>query len=132
MNHKVKLPWVEGGASNVKQPAPKTEWGPRAWHWLHSQAINYPAHPSKTDQTTMFARFWSFIQTLPCADCRVHATKYASDYPPDFSNSSGFQTWAWRFHNTVNRRLGKDLMTAEEYREAYAEEITQNYWKYVV
>jgi hypothetical protein len=131
MSYEIPLPWLVQGPAKPK-PVPKSEWGPRGWAWLHTQAINYSAHPSKADQMAMFARFWSFIQTLPCQECRIHATNYAREYPPDFSGSAGFQTWAWRFHNAVNYRLGKPLMTAEEYRQTYAEEIAASYWKYVV
>jgi len=128
MDRGVALPWLNAGAS---EPAPKDVWGPRGWYWLHAQAISYPESPTRSDQTAMFARFWSFVQTLPCPECRVHATTYAREYPPDFSGSTGLQTWAWRFHNAVNYRLGKPLMLAEEYREAYREELARSYWSYV-
>lgn len=130
MSHEVPLPWLRTREPPPK-PVPKSEWGSRGWAWLHTQAINHPAYPSELDRIAMFARFWSFIQTLPCSECRIHATEYAREYPPDFSGSAGFQTWAWRFHNAVNLRLGKPLMSAEEYRRTYAEEISKNYWKYV-
>jgi hypothetical protein len=107
---------------------PLNVWGPQGWYWLHTQAIKYPVSPSKADQAAMFARFWAFIQTLPCPECKYHATAYARAYPPDFSGSAGFQTWAWRFHNAVNLRLGKPLMSAEEYQATYEAETTRGYW----
>lgn len=109
----------------------KDVWGPKAWAWLHAQAIHYPANPAKGDRLAMFARFWSFIHTLPCPECRAHAVAYARRYPPDFSGSEAFQTWAWCFHNSVNHRLGKPLMTAEEYRREYRSEIAESYWRLV-
>lgn len=121
-----ELPWPAAG-----KPVPKSVWGPRGWYWLHVQAINYPASPKPADRTAAFARFWSFVQTLPCPECQQHALAYARQYPPDFSGSSGFQTWAWRFHNAVNYRLGKPLMSAEEYQLMYKTEMDQSYWKYV-
>jgi hypothetical protein len=125
MFRREKLPWLAAGAGWA--PAPKAEWGPRAWHWLHLEAINYPAAPEKGVRLAAFARFWAFVQGLPCAECRAHATRYARAYPPDFSGSAGYQTWAWRFHNAVNRRLGKPLMAAEEYRRAYQVELARRY-----
>lgn len=139
MNSEVKLPWAApaatgghagAGAAAPPAPAPKSEWGPRGWAWIHVEAINFPARPAGADRRAMFARFWAFVQTLPCPECQKHATDYTRDYPPDFSCSAGFQTWAWRFHNAVNRRLGKPLMQAEDYRRSYSEEISQSYWKY--
>lgn len=124
----VQTPWV--AAANA-QPAPKNEWGPRGWAWLHSEAIAFPANPTNSERVEMFTRFWSFVTTLPCEECRGHATAYSRKYPPDFSGSAGFQTWAWRFHNAVNKRLGHGLMIAEDYRKTYAEEISKKNWRYV-
>ncbi len=74
------------------RPVTKSVWGPLAWHWLHTQAIDYPARPTKVEQMAMLGRFWAFVQTLPCPECRAHATQYAREYPPDFTGTERFQT----------------------------------------
>jgi hypothetical protein len=125
------LPWAAVGGDGRGPPPTKDVWGPLGWAWLHRQAIDFPAAPAPPEQAAAFIRFWAFVQTLPCAECRVHATRYAREFPPDFSGSAGYQTWAWHFHNAVNRRLGKPLMSAEEYQAAYAEEIAASYWRFV-
>lgn len=127
INMSVELPWLKPGA----KPVPKKVWGPRGWQWAHSEAINYPAAPTPRQQQAAHLRFWAFIQGLPCGECRYHATEYARVYPPDFSGTHNYQTWMWRFHNAVNRRLGKPLISAEEYRELYKEEMAKTYWQYV-
>ena len=109
----------------------KEQWGPRGWAWLHTLAIYYSANPTPQEQRAMFARFWSFIQKLPCPECRLHTIKYARAYPPDFSGSAGFQTWVWRFHNAVNFRLDKPLITSEEYNDIYADDLSKIYAKYI-
>ena len=119
--------WLFGVEGEIS----RDEWGPRGWYWLHTQAINYAADPSEQDRMGMRNRFWAFIQSLPCPECRLHATRYARLYPPNFSGGSAFQTWAWRFHNAVNHRLGKPLMDCEEYRKTYASELAGSYWNYV-
>ena len=118
------LPWRKTGGA----PELKCDWGPRGWYWLHAQAIDYPADPSKQNRITTHTRFWEFVQTLPCPECRRHATDYVRAYPIDLADTMSFQTWAWRFHNAVNRRLGKLLMDAASYRAAYAEEMSRCYW----
>ena len=128
MNKLISLPYAYLGGEAGET---KDVWGPKAWHWLHLQAINYPENPSKVDRTSMFMRFWSFIHTLPCSECRAHAVSYIQKFPPDFSSSRQFQVWAWRFHNTVNYRLGKPLMTASEYKKTYASEISKSYWQHI-
>ena len=54
-----------------------------------------------------FFRQWiiSFVQTLPCKECREHATRYIKENDPD--EESSFSVWAWKFHNTVTTRIGK-------------------------
>jgi FAD-linked sulfhydryl oxidase len=129
MSAEVHLPWTTLGGGD--RTAPKNEWGPRGWAWLHTQAINYPENPSKRDQLLMFTQYWAFIISLPCARCRLHAVQYTRNTPPNLTGSSGFQTWAWKFHNSVNHRLGKPCMSPEEYRAAYAEETAATHWRHI-
>lgn len=44
---------------------------------------------------------------LPCKICRNHAIAYLESNPPEYSHNAF--DWAWRFHNAVNARLGKDF-----------------------
>mgnify|MGYP001610795868 CR=1 FL=1 len=67
------------------------------------------------------------MASLPCVYCQTHAYEYAHQHPPDFETSARYQTWAWRFHNAVNKRLGAPLMSADGYRQTYAEELAQQY-----
>ena len=112
----VVLPWV---AQNHPAPMPKAEWGPIGWAWLHTEAINYPAAPSHRDRVEAYRRFWSFIKTLPCFECRTHSIEYIRAHPPNFVGTESYQDWAWRFHNAVNYRLKKPLMSREEYYATY-------------
>jgi FAD-linked sulfhydryl oxidase len=117
------LPDLAGG--------PPSAWGAKAWRWLHLLAINYSESPTRAEQLRTFLLFWSFCQTLPCPTCRAHATAYARRHPPDFSGSAGFQTWAWRFHNATNLRLGKPALTAEAYRVLYQADLAWRYKDYL-
>lgn len=108
--------WVWGGA-------PKKEWGPRGWRWLHVAAINYPAAPTMPEARLMFRRIWNFLAHLPCEDCQAHALQFAIRWPPDLAGPDTLQRWAHDFHNSVNRRLGKPSLRYEDYLEMYAAEI---------
>lgn len=109
----------------------KNVWGPTKWYELHTAAISYPVNPSRDEKVDMRIWFWRFVYVLPCVECRTHATEYASKYPPDVSGGREFQTWAWRFHNAVNSRLKKPLMSVEMYHKAYQNEIDKAYAKYL-
>ena len=128
MAAEVELPWVVRGAPALGS---KSEWGPRGWAWLHALSISYPAAPTKHERFAAFARVHAFIRSLPCDECTQHATAYVRRFPPDFSGSCGLQTWAWRFHNAVNLRLGKPIVDAEAYRRLYAEELSAANWPLV-
>jgi hypothetical protein len=101
----------------------KTEWGRRGWRWLHVRAIKYPKNPTQMDATKASSALVGFIHNLPCAECRNHAIRYFRRNPPDLHSSEALQIWAWRFHNAVNARLGKSLISYEMYQLIYSKEL---------
>lgn len=85
----------------------KSIWGPRLWAEIHSTAAK--SSP---------AQFRKYLGTLPsripCEDCRYHFRSYIFTNPLlDFEDP---MIWSIDFHNAVNRRLGKKVLT---YQEAY-------------
>ena len=102
---------------------PKDVWGPRGWAWLHRLAIAYPDAPTAGEASGTFARIWAFVSNLPCAECRVHATAHVAARPPPLGGSEELQQWAWEFHNAVNRRLKKRVVSYAEYMADYAAEL---------
>ena len=85
----------------------KSIWGPRLWAEIHSTAAK--SSPAK---------FRKYLGTLPpripCEDCRYHFRSYVFTNPLlDFEDP---MIWSIDFHNAVNRRLGKKVLT---YQEAY-------------
>jgi mitochondrial FAD-linked sulfhydryl oxidase len=108
--------------------APKNEWGPKGWNWLHTLAINYPQNPTQGEGRVAYRRIWDFITHLPCAECLEHAARFVARRPPDLSSTHALQAWVWGFHNAVNARLGKRLVSYEEYSAAYADELCWANW----
>lgn len=64
----------------------------------------------------------ALFDRLPCEECRQHATQHYWAHIPDLSTSLSYQTWAYNFHNAVNRRLGKPIFSQKEYDETYLEQ----------
>ncbi len=106
----------------------KDKWGPPGWNWLHELAIEYPAEPTPEDAQTAYRRIWNFAIHLPCGECQMHATTYIKTNPPNLTSTEALQAWVWRFHNSVNRRLGKREVAYEEYQAIYADEICRALW----
>lgn len=113
------------GAVVGGRPEPPSVWGPKQWRRGHLLAIRYPDAPTQCDRAQAFMDLWTLIHNLPCSDCRGHATRYARRFPPDFTSSRGFQVWFWRFHNAVNRRLKKPLVSWEKYQQLFAADLAQ-------
>lgn len=110
--------------------APKAVWGRLGWKWLHETAIDYPLDPTPQEAAAVALRLRSFAAHLPCGECRGHATAYLAKNPPALSNTYALQSWAWRFHNAVNKRLGKPVITYEMYCRIYARELENAAWKF--
>ena len=96
------------------------EWGRLGWAWLHTLAITYPHRPTDYDRRVVSLRIWNFVSHLPCWECQRHATQFVRSYPPDTRSTHTLQRWAWNFHNAVNLRLGKPLVSFSGYQRIYA------------
>lgn len=97
----------------------KSEWGPYGWNWLHTLAATYPDSPDVEQASTVYRRLWGFASRLPCGECRTHAIAYIKANPPFLKTAAGFQHWAWRFHSSVNERLGHRDITFDAYIARY-------------
>jgi len=117
-----------GAADAAATATPKSVWGPRGWRWLHMMAIAYPRKPTKEDKLLVQRRLTDFFNALPCPECRAHSMGYLAKYPPDITDSATLQAWTWRFHNSVNARLGKPAFPFSAYQQVYLSEMCWAHW----
>ncbi len=64
-------------------------------------------------------KWWtSVIMRLPSGrcDCKRHAKAYADANPIPFGDDAACWNWGIEFHNSVNVRLGRPVLTVEEAR----------------
>lgn len=101
----------------------RNTWGPPRWDWLHCDAISYPDTPTREQAAAARRRFGEFVATLPCGTCRRHVAGFARRSPPDLRSSAAYQRWTFSFHNTVNARIQKHVMSIEDYHLVYADEL---------
>jgi hypothetical protein len=102
---------------------PKNVWGPVGWKWIHRLCINYPLVVKGHTRDAFISAVWGFITQLPCLECRSHASTYIMNNPPDMTSRYSLESWCFNFHNAVNERLHKKIITFDEYQEIYAEDI---------
>lgn len=91
-------------------------WGPGRWQSIHVTA-------SWADTPEKFKFFCSWIRDqiehLPCQECIREARAYLASNPPEKAEDAFI--WSWRFHNAVNRRLGKPEMEYTTVKQIYLE-----------
>lgn len=122
-------PGATATLSDYKDTTDPKYVGPGAWNTIHRMAFN------AQNSTSQFA-FISFMKEtchgFPCTVCRGHCTDYIKNYPmEDYLNtmvemgsqklSLGMFIWSWRFHNAVNARLKKPMMSWDTAYNLYAE-----------
>lgn len=106
--------------------ATRQYWGPRLWRVFHLMA-------NVSDRRDISALWRQFLglsaAALPCAQCRGHFTNYLRNNViikqsnpltitgPIFRDS--LKTQLRIFHNTVNLRLGKPIVSADAYKLLY-------------
>lgn len=106
--------WIR--ESRVPLPDPRY-WGPRFWFTMHTVAYFYPDDPTR-DEMLHAKNFYESLQALlPCPACAAHYSRLLKTMPLDGAATSrtNLMTWVNSVHNEVNRRLGKPIVSLEEY-----------------
>lgn len=104
---------------DYKSDADPFRMGPGYWHRLHRLAWDAR---TRATQTAFCAEMRLTCETFPCEVCRGHCGAYVAAHPPEqyvgkevmldgASEPLGVFVWLWQFHNAVNARLGKPLMS---------------------
>lgn len=93
-----------------KHDAPQSPWFP-----LHSH------NPKTWDEARANAILSTVISNLKtCGGCRQHAIDYTKRNHIDFSSRERYHDYLWRFHNTVNERIGnRPTITWEQYEREW-------------
>jgi hypothetical protein len=84
---------------------------PATWDELHRRAL---AHDD-SDDSEWLTDFLNRVPNISC-DCRRHAKEWVRDNPPRWSD---YFAWTVDFHNAVNVRLGKPVLTFDQARALY-------------
>lgn len=93
--------------------------GPGTWNTIHSLAFS-AVTPKKKKK--FISTMKEICETFPCAVCANHCVEYVKSHPmEDYADTwveidgsrspLGLFVWSWKFHNAVNRRIGKPMMS---------------------
>lgn len=105
----------------MKEVDPKV-FGPGTWNVIHRLAIasedeSASGIPEACDDYGKV--IYRIFYGLPCAKCRRHSLKYLEKHPIPTNNNKKVFMWSVEFHNAVNKRLKKPLMSEAEARPIY-------------
>lgn len=98
-------------------------WGPAFWFTLHNSSAQYPITPSLFYREKMKSFILGLSCMIPCEKCAIHAASYISTHEKYLDNivksrDSLFNFFA-SFHNFVNERTGKEVLSLEDIRNKF-------------
>lgn len=103
-------------------------WGPSFWLVLHNGAAHYPENPSKIVMERMKGFIRGLQYMIPCENCSNHAMAYVDSLWKDIdeivSSKQNLFNFYVNFHNKVNARYGKPILTHEQAWEMYRPRLT--------
>lgn len=96
--------------------------GPGTWSVIHT--ITYHARVLDT-QLQAIKTITTICNYFPCETCREHCLQYIKENPMEeylinkYKEDHGLFLWSWKFHNTVNYRIGKHIMSWDLANQLY-------------
>lgn len=125
----ISEPGATGITSDYKDVTDPKYIGPGTWNVIHRNAF---AARTNTQQSTFIQLTKDICYGFPCYVCKGHCTEYIKNHPmEDYLNVPvdingerlmlGLFVWAWKFHNAVNARLNKPIMSWETSYNLYLE-----------
>jgi hypothetical protein len=96
-------------------------WGTGTWTVVHTAALvysePYTGNELENYEKAMTDWFMSLPYVLPCRSCGQHCYAYVHTHPPPVKGTVGTRAlfdWTVDFHNSVNERTGKRVISKEE------------------
>jgi hypothetical protein len=122
-------PGAIGILSDFKDHTDPKYIGPGTWNVIHRRAFKARTH----DQQIIFIDFMKEIcYGFPCTVCKGHCTEYIKNHPMeeyldiliDINGERmalGLFVWSWKFHNAVNARIKKPIMSWDTAYNLYSD-----------
>lgn len=96
-------------------------WGTGTWVVVHTTALvfseEYRGNELDRFEEAMIHWYSALPYVLPCRACGAHCYEYIKSHPPPIKGTVGTRAlfnWTVDFHNSVNQRTGKRVITHEE------------------
>lgn len=124
IHHKPQKPleikWETKRYVNTADP---NVWGPPFWFSYHNGAAHYPVKASKYHKERMKGVILGIPVLMPCVGCKPHAIAYIesrmSEMDHIVSGREPLSRFFVDFHNKVNERYRKRIVSYEEAKKMY-------------
>ena len=90
----------------------------KSWRYIHKLAIKAVNDKLKLS----FEKYmWFLAYNFPCPRCRPHIKQQLIRDPiiNYYNKQNGIALWSWKFHNSVNKRLGKKETSWYDFKKKY-------------
>lgn len=118
----------------VTNTADPTVWGPAYWFTLHNSAKHYPEKPSPIVRERIKGRILAIPYEIPCPSCKSHALAFIEKHKDRLedivSSRQNLFNFYVDFHNQVNARHNKPIISYQEAWNLYANGMSINYLNY--
>jgi hypothetical protein len=96
------------------------------WQTIHRAALTADAAPdNELDSTAqMFSNLLQACKMMLCTDCVHHMNAYIAQHPLPSARDRALFAYTVSFHNDVNARLGKSIVSLEDARAMYQSSAT--------
>jgi len=109
-------------------------FGPPLWFSLHNAAAHYPINPSPITSERMKNVILGIPVLLPCKNCSEHATAYIEKNFERLDDICSTRDKLFKFfvdfHNYVNQRYNKPIMSYEDAYKIYLGNVKVNKMSY--
>ena len=98
----------------------KNVWGPPTWQLLHCMVVKAKDTMTPPQIQELKRMIERIVANLPCPICSTHAKSYfKTNHFTHVDNLDKLRYFMFVFHNNVNKRVNKPLITFEEHNLLY-------------
>jgi hypothetical protein len=105
-------------------------FGPPFWFTLHASSMSYPLNPTPIVKDKMRNFIIAIPVLLPCKNCQEHATAYIEKHYNEIDTFCSGRDSLFKFfvdfHNEVNKRKDKKIMSYEDAYQLYSGKVKIN------
>jgi hypothetical protein len=99
----------------------KSVWGPATWSLLHCMVLKINDNIVHSQLNDLKDMIMNISANLPCPNCTQHAISYLNSNKFNLINNIyTLRIFMHNFHNKVNERLKKPIMSYEEHLVVYS------------